>query len=126
VRVSARGYEPEEAVVEVTRERQVELTSLRMRTLHEVSAASREVETIEDAPASVSVISTAELEAFRYPTLVEALRGQRGFALTSDSTYSNAGVRGIGQPNDYNSRLRDAARRRHAQREHPAAGVHRL
>jgi outer membrane receptor for ferrienterochelin and colicins len=106
VRVSARGYEPEEANVEVTRERQVELTSLRMRTLHEVSAASREVETIEDAPASVSVISTAELEAFRYPTLVEALRGQRGFALTSDSTYSNAGVRGIGQPNDYNSRLR--------------------
>lgn len=105
VRVSARGYEPEEAVVTVTTDRQVELTSVRMRTLREVSAASREVESIEDAPASVSVISSAEIEAFRYPTLAEALRGQRGFALTSDSIYSNAAVRGLGQPNDYNNRL---------------------
>jgi outer membrane receptor for ferrienterochelin and colicins len=105
VRVSARGYEPEEAVVVVTTDRQVELTSVRMRTLREVSAASREVESIEDAPASVSVISAAEIEAFRYPTLAEALRGQRGFALTSDSIYSNAAVRGLGQPNDYNNRL---------------------
>jgi outer membrane receptor for ferrienterochelin and colicins len=40
----------------------------------------------------------AEIEAFRYPTLAEALRGQRGFALTSDSTYSNAGVRGSDSP----------------------------
>ncbi|GAB4202503.1 MAG: hypothetical protein OHK0013_15850 [Sandaracinaceae bacterium] len=105
VRVSAPGYEPEVISVEVTAERQVELTDLRLRTLREVSAASREVERIEDAPASVSVISGAELEAFRFPTLFEALRGQRGFALTGDGVYSNASVRGIGQPSDYNNRL---------------------
>ena len=105
VRVSARGYEPEEIVVEVTAGGQVELTDIRLRTLREVSAASRETERIEDAPASVSVVSGAEIEAFRYPTIYEALRGQRGFALTSDSTYSNASVRGIGQPSDYNNRL---------------------
>jgi outer membrane receptor protein involved in Fe transport len=39
-----------------------------------VSAASRETEAIEDAPASVTVISTQELEAFAYPTILEDRR----------------------------------------------------
>jgi outer membrane receptor for ferrienterochelin and colicins len=105
VRVSASGYEPMEIEVDVVADEQVELTDVRLRTLREVSAASRSTERIEDAPASVSVIGAAEIEAFRYPTIYEALRGTRGFALTADSTYSNAAVRGVGQPNDYNNRL---------------------
>ncbi|MFO0708365.1 MAG: TonB-dependent receptor [Sandaracinus sp.] len=105
VRVSARGYEPAESAIEVTPDGQVELTDVRLRPLREVSAASRTVERIEDAPASVSVVSAEEIRAFRYPTILEALRGQRGFALTSDGIYSNASVRGIGQPSDYNNRL---------------------
>lgn len=105
VRVSASGYEPIVMEIEVVADEQVELTDVRLRTLREVSAASRSVERIDDAPASVSVVSAAEIEAFRYPTLYEALRGTRGFALTSDSIYSNASVRGVGQPSDYNNRL---------------------
>lgn len=105
VRVSARGFEPTETTIEVTPDGQVELTDVRLRALREVTAASRTVERIEDAPASVSIVSAAEIEAFRYPTIYEALRGQRGFALTSDSTYGNASVRGIGQPSDYNNRM---------------------
>ncbi len=105
VRVSASGYEPVEMEIEVLADQQVELTDVRLRTLREVSAASRSTERIDDAPASVSVVSAAEIEAFRYPTIYEALRGLRGFALTSDSIYSNASVRGVGQPSDYNNRL---------------------
>ncbi|MBX3273380.1 MAG: TonB-dependent receptor [Sandaracinaceae bacterium] len=105
VRVVASGYEPVTLDVEVEADRQAELTDVRLRTLREVSAASREIERIEDAPASVSVITGAELEAFRFPTIYEALRGQRGFALSSDGIYPGAAVRGIGQPGDYNNRL---------------------
>lgn len=105
VRVSARGFEPAVFEVEVQADRQVELTDVRLRIIREVAAASRSLERIEDAPASVSIVSAAEIEAFRFPTIAEALRGQRGFALTSDSIYTNASVRGIGQPNDYNNRL---------------------
>ncbi len=105
VRVSARGYEPEETTIEVTAGGQVDLTDVRLGALREVTAASRTSERVEDAPASVSIVTADEIEAFRYPTIYEALRGQRGFALTSDSTYGNASVRGIGQPSDYNNRL---------------------
>ncbi|MEZ4325008.1 MAG: TonB-dependent receptor [Polyangiales bacterium] len=105
VSVSARGYEPETVEVDVARDEQVELTDLRLRTVREVSAASRETESVDEAPASVSIVTAVELDAFRYPTVAEALRGQRGFAITDDSIYTNASVRGIGQPNDYNNRL---------------------
>ncbi|HZJ66657.1 MAG TPA: TonB-dependent receptor, partial [Kofleriaceae bacterium] len=70
-----------------------------------VSAASREVESIEDAPASVTVLSAQELEAFAYPTILEALRGVRGYAVNFDSTYGNAAVRGLGTANDFSNRL---------------------
>jgi len=70
-----------------------------------VAAASRESENIDDAPASVTVISKRELEAFAYPTVLEALRGVRGFATGYDSVYGTASVRGLGEANDYNNRV---------------------
>lgn len=88
---------------EMTREAELrELINLPATT---VTAASRETESIDDAPASVSVISRQELEAFAYPTIFESLRGVRGFAINNDSAYGNASVRGLGQANDYTNRL---------------------
>lgn len=46
----------------------------------EVSAASRTTESVEDAPASVSIISQQELRAMGYPTIAEAVRGIRGLS----------------------------------------------
>jgi outer membrane receptor for ferrienterochelin and colicins len=105
VRVSLRGFQPFEAEVEVKHDQETELRDVRLVPVREVAAASRRVEQIEDAPASVTVISAQELRAFNYPTIFEALRGVRGMALTNDSIYGNAAVRGLGQPNDYNNRL---------------------
>ena len=105
VRVSLRGYRAYETEVDVQYQKQVDLRNVRLDPLREVAAASRRTEQIEDAPASVTIITSQELRAFEYPTILEALRGVRGVALNYDSIYGNAAIRGLGQPNDYNNRL---------------------
>jgi outer membrane receptor for ferrienterochelin and colicins len=105
IRVSRAGYQPVERSVVVETDKQVVLEDLELLPLDEVTAVSRRTERIEFAPSSVTVISHEELETFKYPTIYEALRGVRGFALTYDSIYGNASVRGLGQANDYNTRL---------------------
>jgi outer membrane receptor for ferrienterochelin and colicins len=105
VRISRRGFAPVEQTVEVSEGRQTDLSDVRLVPVREVSAASRTAERIEDAPASISIITAEELRLFNYPTVAEALRGTRGFALTSDSAYHNMSIRGLGQPNDYNVRM---------------------
>ncbi|MEQ1570349.1 MAG: TonB-dependent receptor [Myxococcota bacterium] len=105
VRVSRPGYEVVERRVLVETDRQVVLDDLELLPLDEVTAVSRRAERIELAPSSVTVIGAEELRAFAYPTIYEALRGVRGFALGYDSIYGNAAVRGLGAPNDYNVRL---------------------
>ena len=105
VRVSLRGFLPVERDIDVRINTQVDLRDIVLTPERSVSAASRETEAIEDAPASVTVISTQELEAFAYPTILEALRGVRGYAVNFDSVYGNASVRGLGQANDFSNRL---------------------
>jgi outer membrane receptor for ferrienterochelin and colicins len=105
VRVSLRGYQAVEREVDVRINSQTDLRDIVLVPERSVSAASREVESIEDAPASVTVISAQELEAFVYPTILEALRGVRGYAVNFDSVYGNAAVRGLGTANDFSNRL---------------------
>jgi outer membrane receptor protein involved in Fe transport len=105
VRVSLRGYTPIERDIEVKKGEQSQLIDLSLAPLREVAAASRFAERIEDAPSSVSIIDGQELRAFGYPTIAESLRGIRGFYLSNDHAYASAGIRGLGEPNDYGNRL---------------------
>lgn len=105
VRVSRRGYQPVERTVDVVTDGQVALEDLELVPINEVTAVSRRAEQVELAPSSVTLISQEELEAFRYPTIYEALRGVRGMAMTYDSIYGSAAVRGLGQAGDYGNRL---------------------
>ncbi len=76
-----------------------------LREVEEVSVASRTVEAVSDAPSSVSVISRQELRAFAYPTIMDALRGQRGFYVGDSSSYASVGVRGFSRLGDYGQRI---------------------
>ncbi|MEO8701115.1 MAG: TonB-dependent receptor [Kofleriaceae bacterium] len=105
VRVSLRGYLPVEREVEIRTNAQADLRELVLVPERSVSAASRTTESLDDAPASVTVISSQELEAFAYPTILEALRGVRGYAVNFDSVYGSASVRGLGAANDFSNRL---------------------
>lgn len=105
VRVTLRGFKVHEQDVLVEPGRQAAIGGVMMVPVREVSAASRHSERIDEAPASVTVLTGEELRAFAYPTIAEALRGVRGISLSDDSMYSSINVRGIGQPNDYGNKL---------------------
>ncbi len=104
LRVTLSGFRPVEQEIDVTKQGQVKL-DLSLTTAEEVTAASRYTESIEDAPASVTIISAQELRAMNYPTIAEAVRGVRGIYLSNDTSYDTIGVRGFSRPGDYGNRI---------------------
>jgi outer membrane receptor protein involved in Fe transport len=105
VRVSLSGFAPVERDVDVRPTGEARLTDVSLAPIREIAAASRSLESIEDAPASVSVITAREIEAFQYPTIADAVQGTRGVYLSNDRAYHSIGIRGLGQPNDYGNRV---------------------
>lgn len=104
LRVSMPGFRAVEQAVEVKAdERQTLRVSL--RSVAEVTAASRTLRTTEDAPASVSIITRDEIRAFGYQSVAEALSGQRGVYTTDDLSYVALGLRGFARPGDYGNRV---------------------
>ncbi len=69
------------------------------------TAASKIEIPLEEAPASITVISREEIQAFGYTSLPETLRAVRGLFLSNDRTYEYLGVRGFSPPGDLNSRI---------------------
>jgi iron complex outermembrane receptor protein len=70
-----------------------------------VITASRHEQRASEAPASVAVVSSEEIERYGYRTLAEALQALPGIFINYDHSYSYIGVRGLVLPGDYNSRV---------------------
>jgi len=70
-----------------------------------VQAASLHLESIEKAPATVTIITDEDIRKFGYRTLADALNSVSGFYFTNDHTYYYPGVRGFSLPGDYGTRL---------------------
>jgi outer membrane receptor for ferrienterochelin and colicin len=104
VRVTLRGFKPVVRRVEMVANAQTQL-DLQLIGNDSVEAASRIAESIEDAPASVSLVTSPELRAMRYPTVAEALRGVRGTFVSDDRGYKSVGFRGFARPGDYGNRV---------------------
>ena len=64
---------------------------------------SKFTQSVLDAPASVSIINSDEIERYGYKTIAEALNSVKGFYIRNDRNYEYAGVRGIELPASYNS-----------------------
>ncbi len=69
-----------------------------------VRAASGFEQRTADAPASVTILTHHELQAFGHRTLADALSTVAGFYTSYDRTYHSLGVRGFNRPGDYNTR----------------------
>src|SRR5205085_381293 len=70
-----------------------------------VVAAERTVTRVQDAPASISIISSEEIRGFGYSTLAEALRPVRGLFVSNDRNYDSLGVPGYSVAGTYNNRV---------------------
>ncbi len=69
------------------------------------TAASKTETTVEESPASLTVITRDEIRAFGYTSLPEALRAVRGIFVSDDRAYQYVGVRGFSPPGDLNERI---------------------
>src|SRR5687767_3784798 len=61
----------------------------------EVSTATKTAESLEEAPAVITVVTRADIERWGYQTVAEVLSHTVGFYLTDDHILPNAGVRGM-------------------------------
>jgi outer membrane receptor for ferrienterochelin and colicins len=105
IAVSSPELSPDETTVSVGEGTQASFKAQLRYRPPPVKAASKTLTAIEDAPASVTVISADEIRAFGYTTLPEALRAVRGIFVTDDRQYSYVGIRGFSPPGDLNTRI---------------------
>ena len=71
----------------------------------QVYSASKHLQQAGDAPSSVTVITSDEIQQQGYRTLADILRTVRSFYVTYDRNYSSLGVRGFARPGDFNTRV---------------------
>jgi len=78
-----------------------ELINVRVES---VVGASKYEQKVTEAPSSVTIVTSDEIQKFGYSTLADILRSVRGFYVSDDRNYSYVGSRGFLRPGDYNSR----------------------
>ncbi len=81
------------------------LLQIQIEPQKHIESASKYSQSIEDAPSSVTVITSKEIEIYGYQTLAELLNSQAGFYISNDRNYTYLGVRGFSRPTDYNNRV---------------------
>ena len=79
-----------------------ELMQLKVTSVY---GASRYLQKTKEAPSSVTILTSRDIQTYGWRTLAELLNSVRGFFTTYDRNYHYIGLRGFGRPSDYNSRV---------------------
>jgi iron complex outermembrane receptor protein len=70
-----------------------------------IYSAAKYEQKINEAPASVTIITGEQVRKYGYRTLAQVLQSVPGLFATYDRNYDYLGVRGFNRPGDYNSRV---------------------
>ncbi len=70
-----------------------------------VVSAAKYRQMLDEAPASITILTAREIKGYGWRTLADLFRSVRGFYVSDDRNYSYLGVRGFLRPGDYNSRV---------------------
>jgi len=70
-----------------------------------VYGASGFKQKVTEAPASITIITSEDIQRYGYRTLADILRNVPGFYVNYDRNYSYLGVRGFGLPGQYNNSI---------------------
>ena len=70
-----------------------------------VYGASKHLQKLTQAPASVTIVSSDEIRKYGYRTLAGALRNVRRLYVTYDRNYAYGGMRGFNRPGDFSTRI---------------------
>lgn len=70
-----------------------------------VYSAAKHLQSVHEAPSSVTVITRDDIQKYGYRNFGEILQAVRGFYVTYDRNYAFVGVRGFGRLGDWNSRV---------------------
>lgn len=91
----------------VAQQEKKDLTAISLEELGniQVYTASKHMQNASDAPASITVVDSNEIQRFGYRNLADILRSVPGFYVTYDRDYTFVGVRGFGRLGDWNSRI---------------------
>ena len=84
---------------------QMSLEDLMRLQVEPVFGASKRLQPVTEAPASVTIVTAEDIARHGWRTVADILRSVRGFYVTYDRNYSYIGVRGFALPGDYNTRV---------------------
>jgi outer membrane receptor for ferrienterochelin and colicins len=105
VRVSHPGRHDHEETVTINQGERAYLEVRLGRADPEIVAATKNLESAAQVPASVTVLTADEIAAFGWTTLAEALAGVHGTFSSNDRIYESVGFRGFSPPGDYTNRV---------------------
>ncbi len=70
-----------------------------------VSTAAKYEQNVSEAPSSVEIITSEDIDRYGYQTLADVLQSVKGFFIRDDHSYQYVGSRGFDRPSSYSNKL---------------------